>query len=454
MHADSARAGPATEAGAGSRIALLGGGHNSATTPGATDAQAIGLRPYQTEAIQDIRAAFARGVRRVLRQAPTGSGKGEEIGYMAERGAARGRRVCVLVHRMELIDQVDRTLCRRGVAADVIAPDFPQTNARDARVHIASIAKLARRIERWRDSFDLILVDECHHATSPTWRSVIELQRTAHVVGFTATPERLDGRGLGEIFQHLVVGPMTAELIEAGYLSPFVVYEPTARPDMSSARIRAGDYAIEDLRERLDGLVIGAAVRERQRLCPGVPTVAFCVDVKHSQMVAEAFRAAGVRAVHLDGDTPASERRSAIAGLASGEIKVICNYGLISEGLDVPGIGAVLLLRPTASLTLYLQQVGRAIRPSPGKDRALILDFSGNCARHGLPDEPREWSLNSRPRRLRDAPVAPRVRRCAGCGTLNHEGRRPRRRVEQPHARKLAQSPQRPHRRRPALRSA
>ena len=162
-------------------------------------------------------------------------------------------------------------------------------------------------------------------------------------------------------------------------------------------KIRAGDFAIEDIRDAMGGVVIGAAVDEYARLCPGVPAVAFCVDRAHSEAVAERFRAGGRRAAHVDGETPANDRRNAIASLGNGGLDVLCNCGLISEGVDVPAIGAAILLRPTASVALYLQQVGRALRPSPGKDRAIILDFAGNVARHGLPDEPRAWSLDAKP---------------------------------------------------------
>ena len=168
----------------------------------------------------------------------------------------------------------------------------------------------------------------------------------------------------------------------------------------------------------MNGVVIGAAVTEYQRLCPGVPAVAFCVDVAHSEAVAAAFNAAGVRALHLDGETPASERRSAIAGLGSGEIQVITNCGLISEGVDVPAIGGAILLRPTASVALYLQMVGRALRLAPGKERAVLLDFSGNAARHGLPDGERAWSLDSKPRRQREKSVGPGLRKCPSCSAL------------------------------------
>jgi DNA repair protein RadD len=185
-------------------------------------------------------------------------------------------------------------------------------------------------------------------------------------------------------------------------------------------RIRAGDFAVDDLRERMGGVVIASAVSEYKLRCSGLPAVAFCVDIGHSRAVAAAFRAAGVNAQHVDGNTAPAERRAAIRGLGDGGVKVLCNCGIVSEGLDVRAIGAAMLLRPTASLALHLQMIGRALRPSPNKDRAIILDFAGNGARHGFPDEPRDWSLDATPRRLRFRENdGPRARICPTCRILN-----------------------------------
>ena len=169
----------------------------------------------------------------------------------------------------------------------------------------------------------------------------------------------------------------------------------------------------------MGGVVIESAVAEYGRICPSTPAVAFCVDIAHSEAVAARFRSHGYRAAHVDGETPSQERRRLIAALGTGEINVITNCGLISEGVDVPAIGTAILLRPTQSLALYLQQVGRSLRPAPGKDRALILDFAGNALRHSLPDAPREWSLESKARRGRFQCDASTVRRCEACGVLN-----------------------------------
>ena len=172
------------------------------------------------------------------------------------------------------------------------------------------------------------------------------------------------------------------------------------------------------------GVVIGAVVTEYLRLCPGMPAIVFCIDTTHSKAVAAAFRDAGVKAQLVDGDTPAAERRAAIAALGSGDLHVLTNCGLFGEGVDIPTIGTAILLRPTASLALHLQQIGRALRPAPGKDRAVILDFAGNVGRLGMPDQPRERSLESKPRGQRERPNRPRLRRCPTCGALNAAGAR------------------------------
>jgi DNA repair protein RadD len=287
----------------------------------------------------------------VLYQAPTGSGKREIIAHKVSAAALRSERVLVLVHRIELVEQMSTAFRRRWVEHGVIAPGFPES---DHPVQIAKVATFARRLDRWRDRFDLVVVDEARHAVAGSWATAIGSQSQARILGLTATPEPLDGRGLGEIFQVLIIGPSPAELINDGWLSRFVIYEPMRGPDLSHACIRAGDFATEDIRAAMDGVVISAAVEEYQRLCPGLPTVVFCIDRAHSDTVAGRFCAAGLRAAHVDGKTPATERRWAIEGLGSGALDVLCNWGLISEGVDVPAIGAAILLRPTQSLALFL----------------------------------------------------------------------------------------------------
>jgi DNA repair protein RadD len=371
------------------------------------------LRPYQSALIERIEGAYSAGARRVLAVLPTGGGKTVVFSSMIAAMAERRERVLILAHRQEIIDQISASLFRHGVAHGAIVP-----GARESLqpVQVASVATLARRVERWRDAFGMIVVDEAHHAVAGSWRTILGAFERARVLGVTATPERLDGRGLGDMFETMIVGPGVAELIADGHLSGFRIFAPAGAPSLARVKTKMGDYALDGLRVAMGGAVITAAVTEYRRLAAGAPAVAFCVDRSHSEDVAKAFRAAGLRAAHVDGETPAGERRDMMAALGSGGLDVLCNCGLISEGVDVPAIGAAILLRPTQSLALYLQQVGRALRLAPGKERALILDFAGNSERHGRPDDPRDWSLTST---KRDGKRRAAVRRCQACGTIN-----------------------------------
>jgi superfamily II DNA or RNA helicase len=372
---------------------------------------ALALRPYQEQGVAEIRARYAAGARRVLYQAPTGSGKTILFTYVVSGAVARGNAVTILGHRDEIVRQISDALAGLGVEHGIIAAGYP---ASATSVQVASVATLTRRSSPAVP--DLLVIDEAHHAVASTWRRVTEAAPEAKILGVSATPERLDGAGLGDIFDTLVIGPPTAELIEAGYLSRFAAFMPARLPDLTGVRTRAGDYAPEALsRVMSKGVIIGSAVDEYARICPGAPAIAFCVDREHSRLVADRFRERGYRAEHVDGETPIDERRALITALGNGGLDVLANCGLISEGLDVPGVVAAILLRPTKSLALYLQQVGRALRPAPGKARAIILDHVGLSLRFGLPDAPRRWSLDGRAAAHDgEAPV----RRCPACGAV------------------------------------
>jgi DNA repair protein RadD len=371
------------------------------------------LRDYQMSGVAAIRGHFARGARRVLYQAPTGSGKTVLFAFIVQSAVARGNRVAILGHRQEIVDQIDAALSVLDVPHGLIAAGHDET---PAPVQVASVQTLVRRLDRLH-GISAIVVDEAHHAVAGTWRKILAAAPQAKVLGVTATPERLDGKGLNGAFDTLVVGPSIPDLVAGGYLAPFTTYAPAQHLDLSRVRTRMGDFAVDQLADAMsDTIVIGSAVEEYTRLCAGAPAIVFSVDIAHSQLVAARFRRNGYRATHVDGDTGKDERRALIVALGSGELQVLCNCGLISEGLDVPGVVAAILLRPTKSLALYLQQVGRALRPAPGKTKALILDHAGNTYRHGVADAPHAWSLDGRPK---DRAATELVRRCKECGALN-----------------------------------
>ena len=347
------------------------------------------LRPYQAEAVEALRAAMRRH-RRACFQLPTGGGKTIVFGRIAAGVTARGRRALILVHRRELIRQTVDKLALFGVEPGVIAAGWPADPER--QIQVASVQTLARRLDQ-APAADLVIVDEAHHAVAGTWAAVIERYPGAFQLGVTATPERLDGKGLGGCFGELVCGPAVRELTEAGYLAEARILTAPP-PDLSGVKRVAGDFATGALAEVMSaGGLIGDAVEHYAEHARGRAAIAFCVTVAHAEMVAARFRDAGYRAASVDGTMPARERDAIIQGLASGALEVVTSCALISEGLDIPDVGAAILLRPTQSLALYLQQVGRALRPKPDGSEAVILDHAGNAIRHGHPTELRLWSL-------------------------------------------------------------
>jgi len=376
--------------------------------------QGIILRDYQQAAVDRLRQSFASGRRAPLLVLPTGGGKTICFCYVAEQASARGSRVLILVHRQELLKQCSRALDRLGVPHGLIAAGCAFS---PRSVQVASVQTLVRRMHRlpWRP--DLIVIDEAHHAVAGSWRKVIDHYSGARLLGVTATPARLDGRGLGDVFDDLVEGPTIRQLTAQGFLTSTKIYAPPVNVDLSRIASRAGDFAKEQLSAAMDRPTItGDAIAHYRRICPGVPAIAFCVSVEHARHVAEQFRQTNFRAESLDGSMDDRTRARLIDDLGAGRLQVLTSCDIVSEGTDIPTVHSAILLRPTQSESLYLQQVGRVLRPAEGKAHAIILDHVGNVIRHGLPDDDRDWTLEGRPRRGRrnDAP-APSVRQCPTC---------------------------------------
>ena len=364
----------------------------------------VEFRPYQEKAIADLRAAYAAGAKAPLLVMPTGGGKTICFAAISASAHGRGKRVLVVAHRRELIKQASTKLAAAGVPHGIIAPGYPAT---DDLVHVGSVQTLARRLDRL-PSFDLVVLDEAHHAVAGQWKALLAAQRQAKILGMTATPERADGRGLGRPsggpFDRLVLGPSVAELIAGGFLVGTRTYAPAGGgPDLRGVKTRLGDFDPAALAEAMDRLMLtGDAVAHYARLAPGLPAIAFCASVKHARDVAAAFQAAGWRAVAAHGAMPKAERDAALGGLETGAVQIVCSCSLIDEGLDVPRIGAVIDLAPTKSLARFLQRIGRGLRPAEGKQHLVVLDHAGNTMRHGLAETPRVWSLNgNRGRRSR-----------------------------------------------------
>lgn len=379
------------------------------------------LRPYQAALIDRARDEL-KTVRRTLLVAPTGSGKTVMFSYIAGRVSGRQKRVGIFAHREELIGQIARTLNDFSVPHGIIAAGSPPNPTQ--HVQVCSAQTYAKRLDRV-PRFDLIIVDEAHHCVGgSTWAKCIEHSPDALVLGVTATPERLDGRGLGDMFDSMVMGPTVSELIDCGALCRYRYFSPSTVSADGVATV-GGDYNRGQLAAVVDKPAItGDIVHHYQTLTPGLRAVAFCVSIQHAAHVAETFSAAGIAAASIDGKMTRDERRQRVQDFREGRLKVLASCDLISEGFDCPGIEAALLLRPTKSLALYLQQVGRALRPLPGKDAAVILDHVGNYERHGLPDDPRDWSLDGRKARKAASEPVEGCRRCPHCFAVSSIGAR------------------------------
>jgi superfamily II DNA or RNA helicase len=323
----------------------------------------------------------------------------------------------VLAHRWELIEQLTGTLRNWGLEPDLIAPGHPFEGR---QVAVGSVQTVARRLVQLPPP-DLIIQDEAHHLIAGNlWSQIISAWPSAQLIGTTATPERLDGKGLGVeaggFFEALVLGPSAAELVEQGWLARPQVFSwplnqasqgqspkgqsPEGQDPMGQGPDGQGEFDLHAAAQVFGNrAAIGDAISHYRRRRHPATAIVFCCTTAHAEQLAGAFRAAGFRAAAVSGTTPAALRRRLIAGLGSGEVEVLTSCMLLSEGTDIPSVGGAILLRPTASLALYLQMVGRALRPAPGKSEAVILDHVGNAHRHGLPTEERHWSLAGRRRR-------------------------------------------------------
>lgn len=379
----------------------------------------IALRPYQNDLLDGARQAFRDRVRAVLLQLATGGGKTVSGSYMIHGAAQKGLVCWWLTHRRELIGQTSRTFASMGIVHGIIQGGHSTDPQK--LVQIGSIQTVARRLDKLPKP-DLIIFDECHHLGAGQWQAIFDAFPDAKIIGLTATPWRLDGVGLGRWFGRMVNGPTVKQLIEAGALSKYRLFAPHV-PDLSGVGTQAGDLKKDQLAEVMDKpSVVGDAVEHYKRLCPGKRAVAFAVNIEHSRHIVQQFQLAGIPAEHVDGTMDTTSRDAAIQRFVAGETLVLSNCELFGEGFDVPAIEAVILLRPTKSISLYLQQVGRALRPAPGKDYAIILDHAGNSLPrelngqgHGFPDDDREWTLADRDKRKAGEKSEVAIRTCPEC---------------------------------------
>ena len=334
------------------------------------------LRDYQQTVYRKTVDAFRNGYKRPLVVLPCGGGKSYLFAEMAKN--TRGE-VLILTHRRELLSQHNDLLSNLGI------------NAR-----VSMVLTEANRLGQYQRPA-LIITDEAHLSRSPSWMRVLDYYNT-YTVGFTATPVRLDGKPLGDMYDTLIEGVSVRWLIDNHRLAPFEYYAPTA-VETDGLRVQGGDYIIRDMEKLMsDRAIYSNVLKSWQRLAEGDKTIAYCVSVKHAKETAAMFRAAGYSAQAIDGNTPDKQREDIMQKFRNGTIQILCNVGIISEGVSIDDVACCLLLRPTESHALYWQQAMRSMRYQPGKV-AKIIDCVGNYTRNPLPDADVTWSLNSAPKK-------------------------------------------------------
>jgi superfamily II DNA or RNA helicase len=348
------------------------------------------LRSYQKSSIMSLREAFKTN-KRVLFVLATGGGKTAVFTAIAQ---ASKKRILILAHRKELIDQIQGHL----------------GNYDTQRITVGMVQTIAKRGCEIEPEF--IIIDEAHHAVAGSWNKITERYPAAYVLGVTATPCRLDGKGLAAAFDVMVEGVKISELISMGYLCGAKTY--ASQHDLSKIKSVGGDYHNGQLMEYFNkSKITGDAITSWRKYANDVQTIVFCINIKHAEIVMGMFNCLGHKAAVISSKNSKEERAEIVESFKTGKIKLLISVDIISEGFDVPECGAVILLRPTKSLSLYMQQVGRALRTSPGKTEAIILDHAGNCFRHGIATQDREWELTTE--RVKEASKKWDVKHCGNC---------------------------------------
>jgi superfamily II DNA or RNA helicase len=365
----------------------------------------ISLYDHQSDLLQRASARMAEKIKRLLIVLSTGGGKTRIATRICESSIARGVvPVWFMVHRRELLDQAAKAFSDAGLPFGYVARGHDIDG--DRPVQIVLIDSLPRR-KHYLSTPRVIIPDEAHHCTAPKWSNVQAEFPRAFYIGLTATPQRLDGKGLGTHFDEIVQGPGMRWLIDNGFLADYRIFAPPPTTlDLSHVGHVAGEFNHKQVTEAVaKSTIVGDSIAEYRKHAAGKRCLIRAVGVEESEKAAEAFRKEGYVAVHLDAKTSDHDRRRLFNDFRRGEVTHLCNVDLFGEGVDIPGVECLIDLRPTESLTYYLQFVGRMLRAAPGKTHGIYLDQVGNTMRHGMPDEEREWSLEGRRKRKKPAAI-------------------------------------------------
>lgn len=337
----------------------------------------IPLRDYQEELVNGLYNSMSKGNKNIMVQSPAGSGKSVTMSEIARRATEKGNRVLFIVHRRELVSQIKGTFIANDVDMELC--------------HVGMVQTVANRIKKDKEPKPaIILVDEAHHALAKTYTDIFEHFPNAFVYGFTATPYRLSNKGFTDIFEDLILGKTVQWLIDNERLAPFKYYSKNLMNDNKLKHKSTGDFSNESISLALEPQIYGDVIDNYKKFANDKKTIIYTHNVESSKEVAEKFNDNGYNALQVDGKTPKQQRELAMELFREGKVNILVNAELYGEGVDVPDCECVILLRPTESLTLFIQQTMRAMRYQPNK-QAVIIDHVGNYVRHGLPNTEHDW---------------------------------------------------------------
>lgn len=353
------------------------------------------LYDYQQKAVDEIRAHYARGTKRVLLHLATGGGKTHVFSHILKATAERGKKAIMVVRGRQLVDQASQRLFREGVRHGVRMANHWNKDY-SASVQVCSIDTLTARGNFWPEA-DLVVIDEAHMATSKGYHELARRYADSFLLPVTATPYTKDPlRHIADVIVHPIsVRELMDMAIETNFTRGLIAprYFAPSKPDLKGVKMSGDDYSSVDLQERMNTLT-GDIILHWKKYAQNRPTILFACNISHSIALANSFRANGIGAEHIEGDNSFAERKAAISRLESGETKVLCNVGVLCTGVDIPFVGALIMARPTKSYNLYIQQAGRGTRPCVERDKRdfILLDHAGNVLRHGfIDDEPEAW---------------------------------------------------------------
>lgn len=358
------------------------------------------LYDYQQKLVDQARNELAKGNKSILLISPAGSGKSVVIAEIARLTTQKGGRVMFTVHRRELVNQIIQSFKNNDVDLDLCT--------------IMTVGKIKNRMDHLPKP-SLIITDETHHSKAKTYKQIYEFYEDVPRLGFTASPWRMNGAGFDDVYDTMVEGPTVKWLMDNHKLAPYQYYSVKLVDDNKLKKSSTGDYTNKSIDDAIGKTIFGDVVKTYEEKANGQKTIVYAHDIEYSKMIAQAFSQAGIAAIHCDSKTPKVERNKIMRDFKAGAIKVLCNVDLISEGFDVPDCSCVIMLRPTQSLVLDIQQSMRCMRYRPNK-RATIIDHVANYKRFGMPDTPRQWDLKGwKKAKKKNNADGPPIKTCDKC---------------------------------------